>query len=345
MSAPAGLSALSPVGERHRPVMLAEVLAALAPAPGQRIVDGTFGAGGYSRAILEAGADVIAIDRDPDAIAAGRAIEAAAGGHLTLVHGRFSDLDTHAAAVAGGDGDHSLVDGVVLDIGVSSMQLDEAERGFSFRFDGPLDMRMSQQGPSAADLVNRLPEADLARLLWLYGEERRSRAVARAIVERRAEAPFTSTLELARLIERVVRKSGDGIHPATRSFQGLRIAVNRELDELIGALTAAERVLRPGGRLVVVSFHSLEDRIVKRFLADRSRERAGGSRHMPESAVPPPTFRLESRGVTAPGEQETRTNPRARSARLRAAVRTEAAPRPLDPAEFGVPPFDATGEV
>lgn len=353
MAAPApGLSALPPVGTRHRPVMLAEVLAALAPAPGMHIVDGTFGAGGYSRALLEAGADVIAIDRDPDAIAAGRAIEAAAGGHLTLVHGRFSDLDIHAAGVLAddaftqdGSSGGGLVDGVVLDIGVSSMQLDEADRGFSFRFDGPLDMRMSQEGPDAADLVNHLPEADLARLLWLYGEERRSRAVARAIVARRAEQPFTRTLDLAGLIARVVPKSGDGIHPATRSFQGLRIAVNRELDELIGALAAAERALKPGGRLAVVSFHSLEDRIVKRFLADRSRERAGGSRHMPEASVPPATFRLESRGVTAPGEDEIRANPRARSARLRAAVRTQAPARALAPAEFGVPPFDATGEV
>lgn len=333
--APAAPPSLPATDARHRPVMLNEVVAALAPLEGRVVIDGTFGAGGYSRAILAAGAEVIAIDRDPDAVAAGRAVEAAAGGRLTLVHGRFSALDEHARAVLAGR--RTTVDGVVLDVGVSSMQLDEAERGFSFRGDGPLDMRMSQDGMSAADLVNDADIGTLTRIIGLYGEERRARAVARAIVERRKEQPFSRTADLARLVERVVPKSGDGIHPATRTFQALRIAVNRELDELVEALGAAERILAAGGRLVVVAFHSLEDRIVKRFLADRTRERAGGSRHLPEAEVPPATFRVAVRGVVAPSPEEVAANPRARSAKLRAAERTSAPARPVDADAFGVP--------
>jgi 16S rRNA (cytosine1402-N4)-methyltransferase len=317
---------------RHSPVMLDEVVEALGPRPGAVIVDGTFGAGGYTRALLAAGATVVAIDRDPDAIAAGRPLEAASEGRLTLVHGRFADLDTLAQAAG-----HPHVDGVVLDVGVSSMQLDEAERGFSFRFDGPLDMRMGQHGPTAADLVNRLEGKELTRLIGLYGEERRASAISRAIVARREERPFERTLDLAGLVESVVWRGGDAIHPATRTFQALRIAVNRELDELADALAAAERLLVAGGRLVVVAFHSLEDRIVKRFFADRSRERAGGSRHLPEAIVEPPTFRLAQRAALSPGDAEISRNPRARSARLRAGERTDAPARPVDAHALGVP--------
>ncbi len=318
---------------RHIPVMLREVVAALAPQPGEVIIDGTFGLGGYSRALLEAGANVVAIDRDPTAIAGGAGLVEASGGRLQLVEGRFSDLDTIAA-----DAGHALVDGVVLDIGVSSMQIDEAERGFSFRFDGPLDMRMARQGPSAADIVNTLPPRELARILSVLGEERRAGAVARAIAEDRVATPFVSTAQLAGLIERVVgRKHSDTIHPATRSFQALRIYVNEELDELGAALAAAERALKPGGRLVVVSFHSLEDRIVKRFLGERSEERAGGSRHMPERTLAAPTFQLAGKGPVVAQDDEIAGNPRARSAKLRAAVRTEAPARPFDAEAAGVP--------
>ena len=318
---------------RHIPVMLDEVLAALAPKAGETIIDGTFGLGGYSRAILAAGADVIAIDRDPTAIAGGAGLVAEAAGRLTLVEDRFGALDSVAEAAG-----HGAVDGVVLDIGVSSMQLDEAERGFSFRFDGPLDMRMARSGPSAADIVNTMAPRDLARILSVLGEERRAGAVARAIAEDRGATPFTTTAALAGLIERVVgRKPTDTIHPATRSFQALRIFVNEELDELADALMAAERILKPGGRLVVVSFHSLEDRIVKRFLADRSEERAGGSRHLPERSVAAPTFTLPGKGPVTAGEAEIGRNPRARSAKLRAAIRTAAPARPFDREAAGVP--------
>ncbi|MCW1838653.1 16S rRNA (cytosine(1402)-N(4))-methyltransferase RsmH [Prosthecomicrobium hirschii] len=319
---------------RHRPVMLAEVIAHLAPRPGEVHLDGTFGAGGYTRAILGAGASVIAVDRDPTAIRAGQALAEAAEGRLTLVEGRFGDLDAHVRATG-----RETVDGVVLDIGVSSMQFDEAERGFSFRFDGPLDMRMGGDGPSAADIVNNAEENEIARILWVYGEERKSGPIARAIVRRRAERPFERTRELADLCEAVLgrAKKPHEIHPATRTFQALRIHVNGELDELARALGAAEAVLAEGGRLVVVSFHSLEDRIVKRFLADRSRERAGGSRHAPETAVPDPTFVMIAKGAVEPGEAETAVNPRARSAKLRAARRTGAPARAIDAEALGVP--------
>lgn len=311
---------------RHIPVLLAEVLEALSPKPGETIVDGTFGAGGYTRAILETGASVVAIDRDPDAIEAGRALEREFAGRLKLVQAPFSTLAAQAEAV----------DGVVLDIGVSSMQLDEAERGFSFRADGPLDMRMAQAGLSAADVVNNFKAGDLTRIFGLLGEERHAGRIARMIEQRRAKRPFERTLDLADAIEtHVGRKPGDRIHPATRVFQALRIYVNDELGELARALLGAERALKPGGRLAVVTFHSLEDRIVKRFIADRS-EAPTGSRHLPQAQAIASTFRKHGRDVT-PGEAELAANPRARSARLRVAVRTEAPPRGDDPVIFGLP--------
>ncbi len=311
----------------HIPVLLDEVLRALAPRPGETIVDGTFGAGGYTRAILNVGASVIAIDRDPDAIRNGRALEAANDGRLRLVQGAFSQLDIHA---------NETVDGVVLDIGVSSMQLDQAERGFSFRFDGPLDMRMAQAGPTAADVVNSLKAGDLTRIFGILGEERHAGRIARMIEKRRAARPFERTRDLAEAIEALVgRHPKDRIHPATRVFQALRIFVNDELGELARALYAAERALTPGGRLVVVTFHSLEDRIVKRFLADRSGS-AGGSRHMPEVREEAPTFEKSGK-VIAASENEAERNPRARSAKLRAAVRSDAPARREDHSIFGFP--------
>ncbi|WP_018699971.1 16S rRNA (cytosine(1402)-N(4))-methyltransferase RsmH [Amorphus coralli] len=316
----------------HLPVMRDEVVERLAPAPGDVIIDGTFGAGGYTTALLEAGATVIAIDRDPDAIVRAEAMAARWGDRLIVAPGRFGALDEHAS-----ERGLSSVNGVVLDVGVSSVQLDTAERGFSFRNAGPLDMRMGLDGPTAADLVNTAPERALAQIIARLGEEKRARAVARAIVQDRAKAPFETTDQLADLIARVVPSARDQIHPATRTFQALRIYINRELDELADALGAAERILGEAGRLVVVAFHSLEDRIVKRFLADRTRVRPGGSRHMPETDIPEPTFSLVSRKPDLPGEAETRRNPRARSARLRAAIRTAAPARPVDPRVLGVP--------
>ncbi len=311
----------------HVPVLLDEVLAALAPTPGDLIVDGTFGAGGYTRAILDAGASVIAIDRDPDAIRNGRALEEAFGGRLRLVQGAFSELDVHAG---------EMVDGVVLDIGVSSMQIDQAERGFSFRFDGPLDMRMAQAGPTAADVVNSVKAGDLTRIFGILGEERHAGRIARMIDKRRTTRPFERTLDLANAIEALVgRHPKDRIHPATRVFQALRIFVNDELGELARALYAAERALKPGGRLVVVTFHSLEDRVVKRFIADRSGS-AGGSRHMPEVREEAPTFDKTGKALAA-SEGEAERNPRARSAKLRAAVRTDAPARREDHSIFGFP--------
>ncbi|MHC5652689.1 16S rRNA (cytosine(1402)-N(4))-methyltransferase RsmH [Stappia sp. ICDLI1TA098] len=320
--------------DRHIPVLLDEVVAALAMREGETVVDGTFGAGGYSRALLETGARVVGIDRDPTAIAAGADLAAASGGRLALVQGRFSALDAHVAGLG-----LAGVDAVVLDLGVSSMQLDQAERGFSFRFDGPLDMRMDCAGPSAADLVNTMPQRDLTRLIGMLGEEKRASAVSRAIAERRKEEPFSRTADLAAVIEKVVGRPSKGkqIHPATRTFQALRICVNGELDEIVAALAAAERALVPGGRLVVVTFHSLEDRIVKRFFAERSRTRAGGSRHLPEADVPPATFELISRGAVEPSEAETARNPRARSAKLRAGRRTDAPAREIDGTALGAP--------
>ncbi len=345
MMARSGQSAASDAGGPvpHVPVLLDEVLKYLDPKPGDVMIDGTLGAGGYSRALLAAGSQVVGVDRDPDAISAGQTLVAESEGRLTLVPGQFADLDAHAKG-AGYDG----VDGVVLDLGVSSMQLDQAERGFSFLRDGPLDMRMEQAGPSAADVVNTLPVKDLIRIIGLLGEEKRATTVAHAIDTARKEKPFSRTIELANLVEKVLGRSPKKaqIHPATRTFQALRIYVNGELHQAARALGAAERVLNAGGRLVVVSFHSLEDRIVKRFLQDRTKTRGGGSRHMPEEDVPPPTFEPLTRKAIEAGDAETSGNPRARSARLRAGRRTSAPARELDIHAAGVPrlaQFDGLG--
>lgn len=305
---------------RHRPVMLAEVLAALEPRDDAIYVDGTFGGGGYSKAILEqAEAYVYAIDRDADAIRAGAALASQFPGRLTLIEGPFS----HMAELLSRHGLNG-VDGIVLDIGVSSMQLGDPERGFSFMADGPLDMRMSRIGPTAAEIVNSLPESELARIIAGFGEERRARAIARAIAKVRQETPIMRTSQLGALLERVVgRPRPNMIHPATRTFQALRIYVNDELGELERALEASESLLNPGGRLVVVSFHSLEDRIVKRFLTERTGRAGRPSRHAPlASPGPAPGFAPLTKGALRPTLQECHDNPRARSARLRAAVRT-----------------------
>ncbi|MEP0233817.1 16S rRNA (cytosine(1402)-N(4))-methyltransferase RsmH [Roseibium sp.] len=323
---------------RHVPVLLEPVLEYLAPKPDEVIIDGTFGAGGYSRALLERGAQVIGIDRDPDAIRDGQDLVEGSNGKLTLVPGQFADLDQHARA-CGFQG----VDGVVLDLGVSSMQLDQAERGFSFLRDGPLDMRMEQAGPSAAEVVNELPVRDLIRIIGLLGEEKRATSVAHAIDNARKEKPFTRTIELSALIEKVLGRNPKKaqIHPATRTFQALRIYVNGELHQAAKALGAAEQILKPGGRLVLVSFHSLEDRIVKRFFADRSKTRGGGSRHLPEEDVPPATFEMLTRKAVDPTPAEAEANPRARSAKLRAGKRTDAPVRTLDIHSVGVPKLAA----
>ena len=313
----------------HIPVMLDQVLEALSPCDGGVYVDGTFGAGGYSRAILAA-ADcrVIGIDRDMTAIEGGQSVVAESGGRLTLLHGCFGDVAALLARAGVG-----TVDGFVLDIGVSSMQIDQAARGFSFRADGPLDMRMdaSGDGRTAADIVNETPETALADLIYRYGEERLSRRVAKAIVRARAEAPITRTAALADVIRAVVPRSGkDGIDPATRTFQALRIAVNDELGELERALESAASILNPGGALVVVSFHSLEDSIVKHFLKTHSGRTDRGSRHLPlapPSSVPA-LFTLPSAKAAKPSSQECAANPRARSARMRVAIRTSS---PHDP--------------
>jgi 16S rRNA (cytosine1402-N4)-methyltransferase len=303
----------------HIPVLIDEVVEWLAPRAGGRYVDATFGAGGYTRAILKmAGAHVVGLDRDQSAIARGADLVQEAGGRLELVEERFGDLQTIVADAS--------VDGVVFDLGVSSMQLDEAERGFSFRRDGRLDMRMGRDGPSAADIVARASERDLAAIIGILGEERHARAVARALVKARGEHAIVTTRALADIVARVVHARDTAIHPATRTFQALRIFVNEELSELARGLAAAEHVLKPAGRLVVVSFHSLEDRIVKNFLNERSRAPAF-SRHQPEMTAPPPSFRLLTRKPETPGETEIAANPRARSAKLRAAERTDAPAR------------------
>ncbi|MFN9928434.1 MAG: 16S rRNA (cytosine(1402)-N(4))-methyltransferase RsmH [Phenylobacterium sp.] len=299
----------------HVSVMRSEVLARLAPAPGEVIVDGTFGAGGYTRAILETGAKVVAFDRDPRVKVHTEGLPA---DRFRLVEARFSEMATELGGAA--------ADGVALDLGVSSMQFDEADRGFSLMRDGPLDMRMGADGPTAADLVNTAEAEELARILFFYGEERESRRVARAIIRRREQALFERTLDLAEVVERALGgRRGARIHPATRTFQGLRIAVNEELSELEAGLAAAERVLKAGGRLCVVTFHSLEDRIVKAFLGERAGRTPGGSRHAPDGpSGPPPSFRLMFNGAEAASDAEAAANPRARSAKLRAAIRTDA---------------------
>ena len=310
---------------RHIPVLAAEVLDYLGVRDGGVYIDGTFGAGGYTRAILNAAdCKVIGIDRDPSAIARGADLVASASGRLTLIEDRFSSLDIVAQSAG-----HDTVDGVVLDVGVSSMQLDEAGRGFSFRHDGPLDMRMGASGPSAADLIAIATDRDLTAIIARLGEERFARPIARAIVRARGEAPILTTKQLSAIVERIVHARPGQIHPATRTFQALRIFVNEELVELAGALCAAERILKPGGHLVVVSFHSLEDRIVKTFLTERSRV-AAGSRHAPVAEGPVPTFTLLTRKPVAAGDAEIAANPRARSAKLRAAERNDAPVHPAD---------------
>ena len=306
---------------RHIPVLRAEALEALGVRAGGKYLDGTFGAGGYSRAILETpGTRVLALDRDPEAIAAGGAMAAEFSGRLHLAQARFSDLSGAAAR-----GNFLPLDGVVLDIGVSSMQLGQAERGFSFRHDGPLDMRMERAGRSAADIVNEMDETELANLIYDYGEERASRRIARAIAYDRVTAPFTRTRALADMIQRIMPGKPGDIHPATRTFQALRIAVNDELGELAAALAAAEVALAPGGRLVVVTFHSLEDRLVKKFFAARGGRGVAKSRPLPGEPVPPaPSFSAPGKQPVTAGEAETLENPRARSAKLRFGIRTDA---------------------
>jgi 16S rRNA (cytosine1402-N4)-methyltransferase len=304
----------------HVPVMLAEVLASLNLHDGGHYVDGTFGGGGYSRAILEAcDCRVLGIDRDPEAIARGQALVAAYPGRLTLMHGAFSDMDSLLA-----ESGEAATNGVVLDLGVSSFQFDEPDRGFSFRADGPLDMRMAAEGMSAADFLNTADEREIADVLVRYGEERQARRIARAIVKAR---PLSRTLELADLVSDVLGPAAQRlpIHPATRTFQALRIHVNDELGELTRALEAATEILAPEGRLVVVSFHSLEDRIVKRFLTERGKETPQPSRHAPQTTITNKLqYRLVSSKPLTPGEAEIHANPRARSAKLRAAERLAA---------------------
>ncbi|WP_374275304.1 16S rRNA (cytosine(1402)-N(4))-methyltransferase RsmH [Brevundimonas sp.] len=305
----------------HAPVLLAEVVEALAPAPGQVMIDATFGAGGYTRALLQAGAEVVALDRDPTVEPHAEAVARDFPNRFRLVRTPFSGL-AEAFASTG----LPRPDGAVFDIGVSSMQLDQAERGFSFMRDGPLDMRMSSEGESAADIVNGWEHGPLAHILKLYGEERQSGRVATAILRRRAERPFARTLDLAEVVEKALGgRRGAAIHPATRTFQALRIAVNDELGELRAGLEAAEATLAPGGRLAVVTFHSLEDRIVKAFLAERSGNTPAGSRHAPQIVeARQPSFELLFKGAREAGEAERASNPRARSAKLRAARRTDA---------------------
>ncbi len=319
---------------RHIPVLARQVLAFLRVRDGGVYVDATFGAGGYTRAILAAAnTRVIGIDRDPAAIALGADLVEASAGRLTLVEENFSALDAVAKQCG-----FAAVDGVVLDLGVSSMQIDQAERGFSFRLDGPLDMRMGTAGPTAADVIALASERDLANIIFILGEERHSRAIARAIVAVRKQTPIATTRALADIVARIVHMRPGDIHPATRTFQALRIFVNDELGELAAALAAAERVLKPGGRLVVVAFHSLEDRIVKTFLSERGRIQAG-SRHLPELTPTAPTFHIVTRRPVVADDTEIAGNPRSRSAKLRAAERNEAAARsqPAPPLPAGLP--------
>jgi 16S rRNA (cytosine1402-N4)-methyltransferase len=318
----------------HIPVLLDPILKAIAPVQGLWL-DGTLGAGGYTRALLDAGASVIGVDRDPMALDMAAGWAAPYGDRLRLVQGIFSDLDTYAG---------EPLDGVVLDLGVSSMQLDQAERGFSFMRDGPLDMRMSQDGPSAADLVNTAEESDLANVIYAYGEEHASRRIAHAIVDARARDPITTTLRLAEIVARCLPRPKPGqSHPATRTFQAIRIAVNTEFSELAEGLAAAERALKPGGLLAVVTFHSLEDRIVKRFLQLASGHEANANRYAPAKTDTTARFDLITRRAVTADADELARNPRSRSAKLRVARRTAAPSLPLDPADLGVPQVQKKG--
>jgi len=314
---------------RHAPVLRAEAIEALAPERGGAFIDGTYGAGGYSATLLAGGAGfVLGIDRDPDAVAEANADIAASNGRLRVVQGRFSDLETLAA-----DNDASPADGMAFDFGVSSMQLDRAERGFSFRHDGPLDMRMDQDGMSAADFVNEAEPRELARVIRSLGEEQRARRIVDAIVAARTETRIERTSQLAEIVDQALGgRRGERTHPATKTFQAIRMHINDELGEIARGLAAAERVLKPGGRLAVVSFHSLEDRAVKRFLNVRAGRDASPSRHDPAAFVTKaePTFRLLHRRAVKPGDAEIAVNPRARSARLRAAERLDGAPFEVD---------------
>ena len=309
----------------HIPVLIRPLIAAVAPVSGVWL-DGTFGNGGYTRELLAAGADkVIGVDRDPLAFEMAADWIAGFGDRIETVQGEFSKLDEYA----------SDLDGVVLDLGVSSMQLDIAERGFSFMRDGPLDMRMSQSGKSAADICNDADEAEIANIIFLYGEERASRRIARAIV---AARPLTSTLQLAKIVESCLPRPKFGqSHPATRTFQALRIAVNNEYGELAMGLMAAERALKPGGQLAVVTFHSVEDRMVKRFLQARSGGQANANRYAPEVAQDTPAFRVEKRKAIGPDADELAENPRSRSAKLRVAIRTNAPAGEVDVSKLGMP--------
>ena len=323
----AARAALAEARALHAPVLLDEVIDALSPSRGGVFLDATFGAGGYTTALLDKGADrVIAVDRDPEAIARGLTWAAAFEGRLEVVQGRFGDLEELV---------ETPLSGVVFDIGVSSMQIDQAGRGFSFQKDGPLDMRMSQSGPSAADIVNSASQAQLADIFFIYGEERASRRIARAIV---AARPIDTTLQLAEVIAAHLPRQKPGqSHPATRSFQALRIAVNEEYDELYQGLMAAERALRPGGLLAVVSFHSVEDRMVKRFMQIKSGGGGGGSRYAPQEEKPDPAFSAVTRKPIAADADEVAANPRARSALLRVARRTETPASEIDPGQLGMP--------
>ncbi len=315
----------------HIPVLIRPLIAAVSPVSGVWL-DGTFGNGGYTRELLDAGAGkVIGVDRDPHAFELAAGWVAGYGDRIELVEGVFSKLDEYA----------SDLDGVVLDLGVSSMQLDVAERGFSFMRDGPLDMRMSQTGISAADLCNDADEAELADIIYLYGEERASRRIAKAIV---AARPLTTTGELAKIVEGCLpRAKPKQSHPATRTFQALRIAVNNEYGELAMGLMAAERALKPGGQLAVVTFHSVEDRMVKRFLQARSGNTANANRYAPEVEQITPAFRVEKRKAIGPDEEELSVNPRSRSAKLRVAIRTDAPAQDIDPADLGMPMMKTKG--
>ncbi|WP_309663923.1 16S rRNA (cytosine(1402)-N(4))-methyltransferase RsmH [Tabrizicola sp.] len=318
----------------HIPVLLGPILSAVAPVHGLWL-DGTLGAGGYTRALLDAGASVIGVDRDPVALAMAADWAAPYGDRLRLVRGTFSHLDSLAG---------QALDGVALDLGVSSMQLDQAGRGFSFMRDGPLDMRMSQDGPSAAELVNTADETDLANVIYAYGEEHASRRIAHAIVAARAIEPITTTLRLAEIVVRCLPRPKPGqSHPATRTFQAIRIAVNTEFSELAEGLAAAERALKPGGMLAVVTFHSLEDRIVKRFLQLASGHEANANRYAPAKTDTTARFDLVTRRAVTADAEELARNPRARSAKLRVARRTEAPALPLDPDDLGVPQVQKKG--